>query len=254
MVGVVHAPRASPEELYDVAGRARRPRVRRRHARRSSSHASPAIGSTRPRSTSSRSATQPIDPATGAAAGTVHEIDAAAGTIDLLRGPSRQGTHPAALIPSQPFDTKLQREALGRSRISVLASGIDGPGAVPRRSGSCSSGARRGSSACRTGAALAPDGDDDVVAAARRIALALDQTVLPIQGPPGSGKTYTGRADDRRARRSRASGSGSRRRPTRRSRTSSTRGRGGGARGRRPAASSSSGTIESGIARRRASS
>ena len=132
----------------------------------------------------------PIDPATGATAGTVQEIDPAAGTIDLLRGPSRQGTHPAALIPSQPFDTKLQRVALGQVADHVLASGIAGSGPFravrdlllrrpPRVVG------------VPDGAALALDGDD-VVAVARRIALGLDQTVLPIQGPPGSGKTYAG--------------------------------------------------------------
>jgi uncharacterized protein len=34
--------------------------------------------------------------------------------------------------------------------------------------------------------------DESDLAAARRLALELDETVLPIQGPPGSGKTYTG--------------------------------------------------------------
>ena len=33
---------------------------------------------------------------------------------------------------------------------------------------------------------------EDLVSAARRLALGLDREVLPIQGPPGSGKTYTG--------------------------------------------------------------
>ncbi len=133
---------------------------------------------------------QPIDPATGASAGTVHDLDPAAGTIDLLRGRSRQGTHPAALIPSQPYDTRLQREALGNVADRVLEAGIDGPGPYravrelllrrpPRIVG------------IPEGAHLAADGDD-VVAVARRIALGLDQSVLPIQGPPGSGKTYTG--------------------------------------------------------------
>nr|MBA2702189.1 TM0106 family RecB-like putative nuclease [Chloroflexota bacterium] len=35
-------------------------------------------------------------------------------------------------------------------------------------------------------------GDETVAAAARRLVLRLDHGVLPIQGPPGSGKTYTG--------------------------------------------------------------
>src|SRR5262249_50928340 len=32
----------------------------------------------------------------------------------------------------------------------------------------------------------------DIVAEARRVALQLDHSVLPIQGPPGAGKTFTG--------------------------------------------------------------
>ena len=38
---------------------------------------------------------------------------------------------------------------------------------------------------------LARTGETDL-AAARRLALALDHTTLAIQGPPGSGKTYSG--------------------------------------------------------------
>jgi uncharacterized protein len=132
----------------------------------------------------------PIDPATGATAGSIHAIDAAAGIIDLLRGPSRQGSHPAALIPSQPIETRIQREALGAVADHVLAAGLEGPGAYravrelilrrpPRVVG------------VPEGAALAAD-HGDVLGDARRLALRLDQTVLPIQGPPGSGKTYTG--------------------------------------------------------------
>jgi len=34
--------------------------------------------------------------------------------------------------------------------------------------------------------------DEDLIAGAIRLALNLDRSVLPIQGPPGSGKTYTG--------------------------------------------------------------
>ena len=41
------------------------------------------------------------------------------------------------------------------------------------------------------GERLVRDGESPLDAA-RRIALALDETVLPIQGPPGTGKTYTG--------------------------------------------------------------
>jgi predicted RecB family nuclease len=41
-----------------------------------------------------------------------------------------------------------------------------------------------------TGATLLPN--EDTVTGAIRLALNLDRSVLPIQGPPGSGKTYTG--------------------------------------------------------------
>lgn len=42
------------------------------------------------------------------------------------------------------------------------------------------------------GQSLAIGQGENVVQVARRVAVALDHSVLPIQGPPGAGKTYTG--------------------------------------------------------------
>ena len=61
--------------------------------------------------------------------------------------------------------------------------------------------------------------DESGLAAARRLALALDHTTLAIQGPPGSGKTYTG-ARMVCSLLARASGWGSRQPVTRSSATS----------------------------------
>ena len=61
---------------------------------------------------------------------------------------------------------------------------------VPRRRAICCSSSRRGSAKWLAKPLVAP-GETDLEAA-RRLALALDHTTLAIQGPPGSGKTYSG--------------------------------------------------------------
>lgn len=133
---------------------------------------------------------QPIDPATEDTAGEVVGVNGTDGTIDLKRGMKSPVPHPRALIPAKPLRTDVLRNALRRVADWTLANPMDGTGPYravrdlllrnrPRVQG------------LAAGTALRTDGED-VVAAARRLALALDDTYLPIQGPPGSGKTFTG--------------------------------------------------------------
>ena len=128
------------------------------------------------------------DPATGAGGGEVVALDDAVGTIDLKRGRASQAPHPRSLIPFEHFDTREHTGSLLRIGDWVLANGIDAPGAYragrdlvlrrpPRLVGGIGIEGLRG---------------EDDLATARRLALALDNTTLAIQGPPGSGKTYTG--------------------------------------------------------------
>jgi len=132
----------------------------------------------------------PIDPATGKGVGTVVGVDPAAGTIDIKRGITNKAPHPRALIGATPIDATAMREALLRVADHAIAHGMSGPGPfravrdlvqhrVPRLRGRADAGPLR-------------HADEDNVAAARRLALVLDETYLAVQGPPGSGKTFTG--------------------------------------------------------------
>ena len=64
----------------------------------------------------------PVDPATGKGAGTIVEMDEAAGTVVLRRGPSHASVpFPTALIPPGPIRTNAQRDALARLGAAMLA-------------------------------------------------------------------------------------------------------------------------------------
>jgi len=121
--------------------------------------------------------------------GDVVAIDLVAGTIDVRKTKRTKDMHPSAVFREQvisaaPLEASLL--ALGRH---VHADGLDVEGPFlavcdllcrrpPRR--------RAG-----TGSELRRPGED-LVEAALRLCRELDGGVLPIQGPPGSGKTYTG--------------------------------------------------------------
>lgn len=121
-------------------------------------------------------------------AGTVEAVDDVAGTIDLRLSPDRPD--PPALIPEQPRSTIPLADALGRLADDVAARGIDADG----RFRAARDLLLRRPPRLRTGLAVGPlrRPGEDVLDAARRLAVDLDRGVLAIQGPPGTGKTYTG--------------------------------------------------------------
>jgi uncharacterized protein len=133
---------------------------------------------------------QPLDPGTGQGAGVVVEIDHEEGTIDLKRGRNARAEETRALIPARPIKTPAQSKALARVADYVIARGLEGAGPyrcvrdLLRRRAPRVDGVAEGESLCRPG--------EDALAAARRLAVQLDESYLPVQGPPGSGKTFTG--------------------------------------------------------------
>ncbi|MBI3521698.1 MAG: TM0106 family RecB-like putative nuclease [Chloroflexi bacterium] len=125
---------------------------------------------------------QAHDPWTRKDAGEVVSIDKAAGRLRLKRGPTVDKNPLASLIPPGPINDETQRAALRRLGQWVVANGIDAPGdwragrdlllGLPPR--------------LRDGVTLR-DGWQSVIGA-------LDHGCLPVQGPPGSGKTWIGAA------------------------------------------------------------
>jgi predicted RecB family nuclease len=118
----------------------------------------------------------PIDPATGRRAGEIVGHDPDARTLELKRGPVLDDVSlPAALIPGDVYSTKAQEEALERFGRSLL----EGGGAYPV----LESILRRD-----------PFGRDVQTTDLDEMAellLAIGPRHLVIQGPPGSGKTWT---------------------------------------------------------------
>lgn len=116
-------------------------------------------------------------------------LDAAAGTLRLRRGLRSEAAHPRALIPIGPHATGTHRDALARLARALLDHGLDGAG--PYAAARQLLGRRpprvRGTT---PGAPLRRDGEP-ALAAAVRLVDGLDRSYLPIQGPPGAGKTYT---------------------------------------------------------------
>ena len=129
---------------------------------------------------------KPKDPTTQANAGEVVAIDAVDRTIDLKRGKGK-GTHPAALIPFKMIGDEVMQDRLLMLGQLIADRGLEDEQFPAAMALLRASPPRTGQGA---GEGLAQSGED-IVAAATRLALTLDDGVLPIQGPPGAGKTHT---------------------------------------------------------------
>ncbi|HWA16513.1 MAG TPA: TM0106 family RecB-like putative nuclease [Gemmatimonadales bacterium] len=131
----------------------------------------------------------PKDPVTGKGAGKIVALDDGARTVDLQRGKKSQVPHPRGLIPFDLISDDVMRE-----RLLALGHAVDDHGldlGAPLESSMDLVFAR----APRVG--MPPETElrrpgETIGDAAIRLVLALDHSVLPVQGPPGSGKTYTG--------------------------------------------------------------
>jgi uncharacterized protein len=120
--------------------------------------------------------------------GTVHAIDDIGRTVEIKRtkGQLQQGV-PKALIPHEYFGTGEIRSSLVRTAAWVLANGIDAPGAYrPARDLLL-----RRPPRTRDMSAPLRHADETPLEAAIRLGRDLEGGTLAIQGPPGSGKTYT---------------------------------------------------------------
>ncbi len=123
-------------------------------------------------------------------AGVVKSVDVAARTVDVERRLDEGTSHPTALVPLELYRTPEQQAALMRIGEWVADNGLerqDGP-YLAGRDLLVWRAPRVGQAA---GVPLRRDGEN-ALDAARRLILTLERGTLAIQGPPGSGKTYTG--------------------------------------------------------------
>jgi predicted RecB family nuclease len=118
---------------------------------------------------------------------TVEAIDMGAGIVDLKKGAASVEHHPKAVFTHKNIRTEDAIASLLRLGEFVRDHGIDAPG--PLRSARDLL-LRRGPR-LKAGVELRLPGEN-TVKSARRAALALEQGVLAIQGPPGAGKTFSG--------------------------------------------------------------
>jgi uncharacterized protein len=118
----------------------------------------------------------------GSKFGEVTRVDRITRTLEVRKGPSVAEIHPASAFAHERISPDELAEALFRLGELVAQAGVD---ALP--------GAPRALLLGETGLGLVPPpAGESPVDFAARVASSLGETALPIQGPPGAGKTYTG--------------------------------------------------------------
>jgi predicted RecB family nuclease len=122
---------------------------------------------------------------TGKKFGDIAAHDRQARTLDIKKGPSRAEMHPTALFALEVINIDVLQESVMRLAASTLAD----PGAFDN---SCGLQLLLGRSPRLTNGKFNLANGESAQQFAIRIAKGLDRTVLPIQGPPGAGKTFVG--------------------------------------------------------------
>ncbi|GEP56717.1 TM0106 family RecB-like putative nuclease [Reyranella soli] len=118
--------------------------------------------------------------------GSVVDIDQEARTVDIKKRKDTAEVHPPAVYAHEVIGTDVLAESLFRLAEHVAINGIEGDG--PHRAARdllMMIAPRIGNDELRKPGETAAE-------AATRLATLLDRAVLPLQGPPGAGKTYTG--------------------------------------------------------------
>jgi predicted RecB family nuclease len=120
--------------------------------------------------------------------GEVVAANPTARTIDVKKPMKLDGFHATSAFAHSHYSTKEQSESILRLADWIVTNSIEGPGDYQA--------ARdlllRNSPHLAAGQILSRRSDENVVQAACRVGLALANSVLAIQGPPGAGKTFTG--------------------------------------------------------------
>jgi uncharacterized protein len=117
------------------------------------------------------------------------EIDRLVRLVDIKKNSAAAGVHPTAVFAHKIVRNGVLGKALFRLGSWVDEHGVDGRGAWQ---------AARDLLLAKPPRLKVPVGDslrqpgEENVPAAKRLAMALDDSALAVQGPPGSGKTYTG--------------------------------------------------------------
>jgi predicted RecB family nuclease len=118
----------------------------------------------------------------GKAFGEVVQHDRLARIIEIQKGPRRAEEHPTDVFACDVVATRGVQQSVMRLAQRVLDGNTDG----------CGTALLQGQAPRLRGGAFEPSAGEDPATFAVRVVTMLDRTVLPIQGPPGAGKTYTG--------------------------------------------------------------
>jgi predicted RecB family nuclease len=131
------------------------------------------------------------DPRTEKNPGEIVQIDEVNLTIDLKRGAKSAVPHPEALIPFGIIGSDAQRDSLLRLGPWVTENGIDADGPYRATRNLL---LRRPPSLLTGILESVTDEQGQLIPAAKEMMsrLANEPSVLPVQGPPGSGKTFSG--------------------------------------------------------------